>query len=282
MFKRIGIIYKSGVPAAEQLARALAERLRATGRHAWLAQVDHAAPDAKQVDDTDLLVTVGGDGTILRTARLTVPRNIPILGVNMGNLGFMTEVASGDALTLVPRYLDTEGWIEERSLLDVEVVRDGRASPLGEHSWSLNEVMVGRRTAGRMLDIEARIDRVTLTSYKADGVIVATATGSTAYALAAGGPVLHPENKGLLLLPVSPHLSLRNPIVLHPDAVVELVVGEQSDVVASLDGQVDYPLRPRELVRAKRSARVARFFRVQPHTYFYATLTRRLSMGGAK
>ncbi len=277
--KRIGVIYNARIPAAADLAKRMGQMLQAAGHRSWLAQADYDASAEAQAQGSDLIVSVGGDGTILRAVRLAVPHDIPILGVNMGKVGFMTELAGAEALERLPRYLNAEGWMEQRALLDVEV-NPGHGGPRSGNSWALNEVVVGRSAPARVVSVEARVDGAHVTTYQADGVIVATATGSTAYALAAGGPVLDPQSRELLLLAVSPHLCLANPIVVHQDAIVELAVGPYHDAIASLDGHVDYPLKPGDVVRARRGPRAARFLRMQPRTYFYATLTRRLSVRG--
>ncbi|MEE9286215.1 MAG: NAD(+)/NADH kinase [Dehalococcoidia bacterium] len=278
--KRIGIVFNASMEAATALARSLTEQLSGQGHDCWQSPAGYDDKVREQARQTDLIITVGGDGTILRTARFAVPGKIPILGVNMGKVGFMTEMDGAVALEQVPRYVNSEGWIEERAILDVQVTHQGNDGPEVQQSWALNEVVVGRAAPGRLVSIDARIDSAELTTYKADGVIIATATGSTAYALAAGGPVMDPRCKELLLLPVSPHLSLANPIVVHQDSVVELTVGADHDATASLDGQFDYRLHAGDVIRAQRGDQVARFLRAKSPTYFYATLTRRLNMRG--
>ncbi len=278
--KQIGIVFNGRIEAAADLARSLAQRLHGAGHRCWLTPATLDASAHAQAEASDLIVSVGGDGTILRAVRLAVPRDLPILGVNMGRLGFMTELAGADALQQAPRYIDAEGWIEQRALLDVEVLPGGGSAPPGPPSWALNEVVVGRRAPARLIAVAARVDGAELTTYQADGVIVATATGSTGYAIAVGGPVLDPQSKELLLVAVSPHLCLDSPIVVHQDAVIELTVGPHHEAMASLDGHEDFLLNPGDVVRAKRSRRVARFLRAQPRTYFYATLASRLSKRG--
>ena len=140
-----------------------------------------------QVAGSDLILSIGGDGTILRAARAVVPHAVPIVGINLGHLGFMTELKATEALDKLPRLLGGEGWIEERTMLEAETVSDGKTFHV------LNDVVVGRGSSARVVNIETRIDGEVLTTYRADGVIVATATGSTSYLLAAGGPILYPQ-----------------------------------------------------------------------------------------
>ena len=278
--KRIGIVFNARMAAATALAGTLTQTLRGQGHECWESPAEEDDKLKELAGGTDLIVTVGGDGTILRTARSAVPAEVPILGVNMGNVGFMTELRGEVAMEQVPQYVSSEGWIEERMVLDVEVTQASTAPPKVHRSWALNEVVVGRDAPARLVSIDVRIDSAAVTTYKADGVIVATATGSTAYALAAGGPVLDPRCQEMLLLPVSPHMSLATPIIVHQDSVVELIVGAGNDATASLDGQVDYKLQAGDRVLARRGAQVARFLRGKSPTYFYATLTHRLNTRG--
>ena len=273
--KRVGILFNPELPDVADLAAALGEALKAEGHDCWACAAEEEKKARELIGGTEVIVTVGGDGTILKVARLAVPNDIPILGVNMGKLGFMTEMRGEQALERVPGYLGDEGWTEERALLDVDVVNDGTSRA---HSWALNEVVVGRQAVARLISVEARIDGAPLTTYKADGVIVATATGSTGYALAAGGPALHPESQELILVAAAPHISLATPLVVRPNAEIELRVRPDLDAVASLDGQIEYPLQAGEVVRARRSEKVVRFLRAEPRTYFYLALAERLSM----
>ncbi len=273
--KRIGILFNPRLPDAARLAAAVAVALKAEGYDCWSCAAEDEEKAQGHVSGTESIVTVGGDGTILKVARLAVPNDIPILGVNMGKLGFMTEMRGEEALERVSGYLGDEGWIEERAVLDIEVAGPNVSQT---HSWALNEVVVTRRAVARLISIEARIDGAVLTTYNADSVIVATATGSTGYALAAGGPALHPESQELILVAAAPHISLATPLVVRPNAEIELRVSRDLDAVASLDGQIEYPLEEGDVVRARRSGKVARFLRAEPRTYFYSALTERLSM----
>lgn len=223
-----------------------------------------------QVAGSDLILSIGGDGTILRAARAVVPHAVPIVGINLGNLGFMTELKATEALDKLPRLLGGEGWIEERAMLEAEKVPQGKAFHV------LNDVFVGRRSSARLVDIETKIDGEVLTTYRADGVIVATATGSTSYLLAAGGPILYPQAREIVLKPLCSHLTLDKTLVLPPEAVIQLKVTTSHEAMLSLDGQVESPLRSGDEVRVKLSSYVVRFLRVQPRTYFYGSLELRL------
>ena len=274
---RIGILYKLPLKPAEELAHALQDTLTSRKYDSWLCPAEDEDRAADLASGSDLIITVGGDGTILRAAQVAVPLAIPILGVNMGRLGFMTEMRGSQALEKVPKYLTTEGWIEERAMLEVEFIP--REGTIATESFfpALNDVVVGRGAAARVAQIQVHIDGVELTTYRADAVIVSTATGSTGYAFASGGPILYPESRELLLVPVAAHVSLDSPLVLHPDAMLELRVRSEHQGMLSVDGQVDYPLKAGNVVRTRRSSQVTRFLRAKPPSHFYATLTQRLS-----
>lgn len=274
---RIGILYRLPLKPAEELARALHQKLTAQRYDCWLCPVEEEIRAGDLAHGSDLIITVGGDGTILRAARVAVPLAIPMLGVNMGRLGFMTEMKGSQALEKVPQYLGSEGRIEERAMLDIEFIP--REGSIATESFfpALNDVVVGRGAAARVTHIQVHIDGVELTTYKADAVIVSTATGSTGYTFASGGPILYPQSQALLLVPVAAHLSLSNPLVLHPDSTLEMRVLSEHQGTLCVDGQLDLPLRAGNMVRARRSAQVARFLRAKPPSHFYATLTKRLS-----
>ncbi len=189
---------------------------------------------------------------------------------NFGNLGFMTELKADDALDKLPRLLGGKGWIEERAMLQAEAVS------LGKTFHALNDVVVGRGSSARLVTVETKVDGESLTVYRADGVIVATATGSTSYSLAAGGPIMYPQARQILLQPICPHLVLENALVLPPEAVVQLKVITNHEAMLSLDGQVESPLRSGDEVKVRLSPNVTRFLRIQPKNYFYASLESRL------
>jgi len=223
------------------------------------------------VAGTELILSIGGDGTILRVARIAAPLSVPILGINLGRLGFITEVDGDDVLPHLPGLLKGKGWIEERAMLEAQVA--------GKSFHALNDVVL-RSVAVRLVNIEARIDGTALTDYRADGVIVASATGSTSYSLASGGPILHPQSKEIVLQPVSCHLGLSHALVLPPQSTVDLKVAHREKVILSIDGQIELPLSDGQNVRVKLSPYIARFLRIHESTYFYGSLWQKL--GGRK
>lgn len=262
--------------AARTMARRLEEFLGARHLAVWLSSAWEEEAGRAKVADTDLFITIGGDGTILRAAQLAIAGLTPIVGINLGQLGFMTELSIDEAEEKLTALLSGEGWIDERSLLEAELspVDGGEEAP--RTFYALNDVVVARGAVARVINVEASIDEEVLTTYRADGVIVATATGSTGYALAAGGPVLNPRAREFLLVPILPHLSLAYTMVLSSTAMVKLCVDTTAPATLSIDGHINLELSDKAIVRVRHSARKVRFLRIHPETSFYTSLEQKL------
>lgn len=268
--KKIGIVYHGRLDAAIDLSLDLEKTARKTVASVWRAAAADEEGIRAQAIDSDVVVAVGGDGTLLRAARALAGCPAPILGVNLGKVGFMTELTASEAMENMPRIMAVDGWIDTRAMLE-----SSHASR-EDCFIALNDVVLGRGATCRIVCIETRIDGRLLTTYRADGVIVATATGSTSYALAAGGPIAYPQSRDILLQPVSPHLSLSRCLVLPPDAIIELAVATDRPATLSIDGQVDIPVLNGERVTVRLSNKVVRFLRFHPPTHFYESLTHKL------
>ena len=273
----IGFVHKPELPSAIKMCHRVAASL-GVGAVSWIASAADLAVDEGTLRETRLIITAGGDGTILRVARAAAPYEIPILGINMGRVGFMAEVSVKDAEKRIPFYLNGEPRIEERLMLQATVRRPGENDPwLTVHA--LNDAVVSRGAVARLIDVDVTIDGAHLATYRADGVIAATATGSTGYALSAGGPVLHPESKVLLIQPLAAHISLQTGVVIPDTSVLELrVPHDDGDAVLSVDGMTDSALTPTDTILVQRSPYVARFLRADPPSAFYAALTGRLGV----
>jgi NAD+ kinase len=276
LMNRVGIVYHPLNKNAQSLAQELAGFLRSKGVKSWMSSAWEGDEVKGNIDGSDLILTIGGDGTILRAAQAVAPRSIAITGINLGRLGFLTELAADEAVAKMPALLAGEGWIDERAMLEAEIVTAGEEQEGKKQFFALNDVVVARGEIARIVDIEASINGELLTTYKADGVIVATATGSTGYSLSAGGPVLNPQADDFLLVPILPYLSLRHPLVLSSEAVVELKVGDIHKAVVSVDGHISMPLPGGTSMIIKKSQVKTRFLRVSPRGSFYGTLERRL------
>jgi NAD+ kinase len=273
--KRIGILYHPKIEAAHGLAKKLEGFLESRGLSVWLCSAWEGEQARAQVNDTDLLLSIGGDGTILRAAQAIVPGLTPITGINMGKLGFMTELVVDGVTEKLAPLLQGEGWIDERFLLEAELSpAEGEEEP--RKFYALNDVVLARGEVARVIYVDASIDGEPLTTYKADGVIVATATGSTGYSLAAGGPILHPHAREFLLLPIAAHLSSGYIVVLPPSATVRLATDTTQQATLTIDGHVNLPLTGGASVTVKCSSSSVRFLRIHPETSFYGSLDKKL------
>ena len=218
----------------------------------------------------DLLIALGGDGTMLRAGHICGPHGVPILGVNMGRFGFLMEIRQDGWRTAIERMLAGDFWLENRMMLVAEQVRGGDV--LGE--WDVvNEAVVSRGKNVRPVHMEVSVDERFLATYVADGMIAATPTGSTAYSLAAGGPILPPELRNILLVPIAPHLSIDRGIVLAEGSSVAIEVHTSHQAVLSVDGQLPIDLISGDCVNVHASNHQLQFVRFQDPGYFYRNLT---------
>ena len=277
-YHTIGIVYNAWVAEAQDIARSIAGQL-GTGRAPWSCAVMDLEHRKADVEGADLIVTVGGDGTILRTTRVAAPFGVPLLGVNMGRVGFMAELAPSQARSGFAGLLEgVDGWVEERTMLSVETAPDRSTVSAPQPFHALNDALVGRGAVPRLARVEVSIDGVHLTRYTADAVIVATATGSTGYAFSAGGPILHPSTTDLVVTAVAPHISFSGSLVIPATCVIDLTVHTDYQAVLSVDGYVDLGLQDGDSVRIRRSEHRARFLRFHPPEYFYSTVRERLAL----
>ena len=231
--------------------------------------------------EIDALLVIGGDGSILRSVRELHDFSVPIISVKKGEVGFLAEINIDEADVLLPQLLRGEGVVEERSVLSVSVLRDDAEI---FHGFALNEAVISQGTISRLLDLETKVSGEKLANFHADGLIIATPTGSTAYSLAAGGPVVHPRIPGLILTPINPHSFNQRPIVLPGNADVESQVTrcndsfEQSSVSLTLDGQVYHELLKNDRVIACIHNETVKFIRRREDTFFH-TLRTKLKWG---
>jgi NAD+ kinase len=268
--KRIGILYHPKTEKAIAFSKKLEEFLSARDFSTWRCSAWEPEDAKRYINGTDLLLSIGGDGTILRAARTIYPDSVPILGINLGKLGFMAELKAAEALDKLPDLLSGKGWIEERALLEATLTSHGKTF------HGLNDAFVGRRSMARLVNIQCKLNGALLTTYRADGVLVSTATGSTGYALAAGGPILHPQSKEMILQPVCAHFSLDKALVLPSKARVELTVTTTHEAMLSIDGQTEIQLNSGDKVIIKQSSYTAKFLRAQSRSHFYKHLEAKL------
>ncbi len=273
--RRIAILGSQNLPDTEKESIAISAFLNQKGietQHGFL--YDEAMYRQVKQGEFDILIALGGDGTMLRAGHLGGPSDVPILGINLGRFGFLTEIAQDQWQEFLLRMIAGEYWLEKRMMLVAEQWRGD--SLLGK--WDvLNEVVVARGQIIRPVHVTAHVDGRFLTTYVADALIAATPTGSTAYALAAGGPILPPELRNILLVPVAPHLSLDRAIVLAEGSSVSITVNVDHQAVFSVDGQVPIGLTNDDRVSVYASPHEVKFIRFQDPGYFYRNLTPHMS-----
>ncbi len=275
MRSEVLLLYNARIPGTDALARDLADEATRRGARPWVGSAADEPAIRAHLAGADLAITLGGDGTLLRVARLALPLGVPLLGINMGELGFLSELTPDDALARLPGILAGEGRVEERLALQASVVSSS-GEPLCGPYVGLNDVLVSRGELSRVVRVKVAVEGEHFTSYLCDGVLVATPTGSTAYNLAAGGPVLDPRLRSVILTPILPYLTFSYPLVLAPDAGLELDVRTDYTAMLTVDGQVDVPLKSGQRVRVAPDPRPGRFLRLRPPTYFYGALRNRL------
>ena len=277
--KNVGIIYNARIPEALDLGTAILHQLPLS-EDSWIAPAENLETLRERAEETGLVITVGGDGTILRAVQVTAPASIPVVGINMGRLGFMTELQVHEALDKLPIYLDGGCRVEERNMLQAMVItsENGADRKKSGPFHALNDMVLARGAVSRVVTITGYVDGAQLTTFRADAVIVSTATGSTGYNLAVGGPILDPSADSLILKPVAAHMGLTAALVLAPSAEVSLSLEGYQEAILSVDGVVDYPLVPGDRVQLNQSPYRARFLRANPANHYYGTLTRRLGV----
>ncbi len=271
----IGFVYNALVDDAPILIESLVTSLDLRER-SWVSSAYDVAECEDKFEDTSLVVVAGGDGTILRTIHSIATHSIPVVAVNMGRVGFMSELRVQEAAKRLPCYLNGGVRVERRMMLRAVVTGSDGSETLSMDA--LNDVVVGRVGVAHLLDIDTVVDGEFLTTYRADALVVSTPTGSTGYALSAGGPIFFPEALMMMLQPVAAHTGLRDGLVLPDDTVIVLSTGEDKAALVSVDGLEDVALRPGSKVTISRSPYEARFLRAKPRTAFYDELTRRLGL----
>lgn len=271
--QHIGVLYNPFSESSVHVSSELTAWLQRQGRDVWrgASHEGRALPDL--LGKLDLLVALGGDGTVLRAAHLAIGSGTPILAVAMGHLSFMAELGPDELEGGLRLLFDGGGWRDERALIEATLERVGAAH---QQLLALNEVVITRSALPRVVVVDALLDNARLATYHADGVLVATATGSTAYALAAGGPIVDPRSNALVLVAVAAHLTNVPSMVLHEDAQIELVLRSRHQALLAVDGRDTVPLQEGDVVRVRRSALRCTFARVHPPGHFYASLSQRL------
>ncbi|OGW33170.1 MAG: NAD(+) kinase [Nitrospirae bacterium GWC2_56_14] len=281
--KKIGIIAKN-IPEAQKAAKKLAAWLESHGKKVFIDNDTAAAIRMEGYDResipslVEMLIVLGGDGTLLSASRLVADahRDVPIFGVNLGSLGFMAEVSLDELYDNLEKAIAGKLATEDRIMLTASVLRDGKR--LSRYRV-LNDAVINKGALARMMELRVSVDDGLLTTLRADGLIIATPTGSTAYSLSAGGPIVHPTLHCFVVTPICPHTLSNRPIALPDNVVVTVCLTSQSeDVLLTLDGQIGFPLLPNDVVEIKKSRFKMKLIK-HPTKSYYEILRTKLKWG---
>jgi len=273
--KKASIISKQGKPELAKVAVQVADWLRRRGytitadaaTREFCADCEPAEREELATVAPDFVIVLGGDGTLLSTARCVARADIPILGVNLGSLGFLTEVKQEEIEQALEEVDATRSYeLSLRPMLHCQVIREGKCVATYE---ALNEVVMNQSAVARITDFEVRVNDIFVANYKADGLIISTPTGSTAYSLAAGGPILAPDVPGFVITPVASHALTNRPLVVKDTAVIEArIVVTREQAFLTIDGQVGTPLGDNDLVRCRKSDHNVKLFKFAGRSFF--------------
>lgn len=281
----VGFVVHLGRSEAVEAAANLIAWLRGRGiatrsLRSEVVGADEPLEEARFAEGLDLVVSVGGDGTLLRAAELAHRVDAPLLGVKVGRVGFLTEVEPAEAPALLEEVLTGRARVEQRMAIEADSPNAPWLEPHLSPQWALNEVIVEKRARHRLVTLAARANGELVATFSADGVIVATPTGSTAYSFSARGPIVSPRLEALLVTPVSPHMVFDRSIVLEPEGTVELEVVGEEPAILSADGRPGLELPVGSRVRIRRSHRPARLIRGARSPGFFALLSEKFSLPG--
>ncbi len=280
--KTVGIVSKPDVPAAAELVPKLMAWLQERGitirydaETAAYSGLTGFVPRAELAERADLVIVLGGDGTLLSAARAIAGRDIPLFPVNLGGLGFLTAITIDSLFPDLERAFRGEHRIGKRKLLHCQLVRDGNV--VGEYE-ALNDVVITKSAIARMIDLDAHVDQMFVCRYKADGLIVATPTGSTAYSLSAGGPIIFPSVGCLCLTPICPHMLTNRPVIVPETSIIRITCLAEGQSFLTIDGQVGEPLQHNDQVICRSSAHTLLLVR-PPNMLFFDVLRQKLKWG---
>jgi len=269
--EKIAVMAHPDIEEALKVGQRVGDFLKDRGVETQVGSLlDESLRKAVEEKEFDLLIALGGDGSMLRAGHISAPVGVPLLGINVGHFGFLVELKRSEWRNILPKLLAGDFRYEERMMLKAHCIRDGEETSISD---VINDVVVARGQYVRPIEVEAFLDGSFITGYVADGLIAATPTGSTAYALAAGGPILPPEIRNILLMPVAPHLSIDRAVVLSEGASVFIRVKTKHEAVVSVDGQEPVHLNSGDGVKILSHEKSLRMVRFEDPGYFYRNLT---------
>ncbi len=278
----VGIISKPKITRAAEIVCTLTEWLtahdiqyRCDEQTAIYGNLPNCYPREHVPDGTDLIIVLGGDGTLLSAARVVAGRNIPLLAVNLGHLGFLTAIQLADFYPHLERALRGETRVERRAMIDCELVRSGETIA---SYCALNDIVIAKSELARMIDLHTHVDDHFVAAYKADGLIVATPTGSTAYSLSAGGPVIFPSVGAFCITPICPHMLTNRPVIVSDTSTIRILNRGDEGIYLTVDGQVGEPLKAGDQVLCRASPNAIHLIR-PPKLLFFDVLREKLKWG---
>ena len=241
--------------------------------NSWVLSSPELHVDNEQLKETALIIVAGGDGTILKIAGVSAVHSIPIVGINLGRVGFMTEIEPEEIKSKLSKYLCLETRLEKRMMLEVNISGNEKS---GLHA--LNDVVISHSVVGNLIDLSIKVDDVFIDKYRADGVIIASPTGSTAYSFSAGGPIMFPEAKNILIQPLVPHMKIGRAMVISGESTVEVGIENANQAIMTVDGkQYETPVTQNNQVTVCKSPYIATFLREKDPKAFYKDLFEFLS-----
>jgi len=289
IMNRIGIIAKKNKPEAANIIHLLADWLRPRGIEVYIEKemghllgVHALEPNLHSIEreafpsHAEMILVLGGDGTLLSVARLVGDRKVPILGVNLGGLGFLTEITLEELYRVLERVIQGDFTKDERVVLSASVIRNGK----GVAQFTvLNDAVINKGALARIIDMETTINGEYVTTFKSDGLIISTPTGSTAYNLSAGGPIVYPSLHCIILTPICPHTLTNRPIVVPDDVTIRAILKtRQQEVILTLDGQQGFPLEVDDVVEVKKAS-VGIILIKSPYRHYFEVLREKLKWG---
>lgn len=260
--RRIGFAYNPTQEPGVELAARASGWCRIRGIDEWQAPAGELETLVRELRTTDALVVLGGDGTFLRAARAVAEVDVPLIGINLGKVGFLSKAEAGELESVLERIVAGEYTFDERMVIEGRILRGGGAGE-GERHIALNDIVVARGALARVCRLDVSIDDTHLATFIADGLIVASPTGSTGYSFSAGGPILDPESRNLIVTPIAAYLSAFRSVVVSPEQVVRCRVVDAHEALVSVDGREDLPIAVGDLVEVRALERPIRL--LHPH-----------------
>ena len=280
--KKVGLIYNATRKENIQIIDKLEKYFHSKGVSTWRGKA--AVPDAdwKSLNEPlDLAIIIGGDGTLLGASRVLAPKGIPMIGISTGHLGFLTECRQSDTLDLVEKVLKNEYRIEERAMLCSQILSDDPLNKKQEPMFALNDIVISRGTSYKMVNISLKVDDKPVADYVADGLIISTPTGSTAYALSSGGAVMDPEIRGIEIVPICAHSLTNRPHIVADNRIITITFNKPHEgTILQVDGQETYPIKfgaKIKITRAPYNAKLLRLLGEQSD--FYWTIRQKFHWG---